>query len=527
MNQDPIEDNITSGRHHSYWNDSMPKLEYSTLQTDKATDVLVIGGGIAGLSAAYCLAKSGRHVTVLEDGSLGSGETGRTTAHITYALDDRYYDLEKFFGQEKAAIAAQSHKQALEWINSVVTLENIDCDFHQVDGYLFTDPTDKEENLDKEFEATHRAGLPTTMVSSIPGLTTGVMQRAICFPKQGQFHVLKYLKGLADAIIRMGGEIYTNTRAENIDKQGAKANGFNVKANHIIVATNTPVNDRFTMHTKQWAYRTYVIGAKVPKGVLPYALWWDTGNQESKWVAKPYHYVRLEPFDENFDLLISGGEDHKTGQADEEDITEPQRYENLISWTKHHFPYFSDIEYKWSGQVMEPVDALAFIGKNPGDNNIYIITGDSGNGMTHGTLGGLIINDLILGTQNPWAELYDPSRITLRSGLDYMKEVGNMGYKMAKDWISSGDIKEVSELPAGKGAILSKGLDKIAVYKDHDGTLHTCTAVCPHMGGVLQWNDDEKSFDCPLHGSRFTAYGTVVNGPAICDLEKVILEDKG
>jgi Rieske Fe-S protein len=141
--------------------------------------------------------------------------------------------------------------------------------------------------------------------------------------------------------------------------------------------------------------------------------------------------------------------------------------------------------------------------------------------MTHGTLGGLIVSDLITGRENPWADLYDPSRITLRTGGNYLKEVGNMTYRMAKDWLSSGDIKEVDELPPGKGAILSKGLEKIAVYKDPDGTLHTCTAVCPHLGGVLQWNDDEKSFDCPLHGSRFTPYGTVVNGPAITDLKKI------
>lgn len=518
-NNDSINDKFTSGRRTPYWTDSVEPLSYSTLKEDKKTDVLIIGGGIAGLSAAYCLSKSGRKVILLEDGYLGSGETGRTTAHITYALDDRYYDLIKFFGEEKAQLAAQSHSEALEWIKNIITEENIDCDFITADGYLFLDPTDKEENLDKEFEATHIAGLPTEMVTDIPGLQ-GNQRKAIRFPGQGQFHVMKYLKGLADAIVKLGGEIYTNTHADFIYKSGAKANSYTVTANHVVVATNTPVNDTFTMHTKQWAYRTYVIAAKVPKGTLPYALWWDTGNQNSKWVAKPYHYVRLEPYDEEYDLLISGGEDHKTGQADKEDIDEQERYANLISWTKEHFPYFSEIAYQWSGQVMEPVDSMAFIGKNPGDENIYIITGDSGNGMTHGTLGGLILNDIIVGMPNPYTELYDPSRITLRTGDDYLKEVGNMAYTMAKDWVVSGDIEEAEQLEPEKGAIMSKGIKKIAVYKDSDGAVHTCSAICPHMGGVLQWNDDEKSFDCPLHGSRFTAYGTVINGPAIENLRK-------
>ena len=522
MSEDPIDKNSTSGSHRSYWSEAAGPLVYKTLDADVFADVLVVGGGISGLTTAYCLSKAGRKVILIEDGYLGSGESGRTTAHITYALDDRYYDLEKFFGKEKAKLAAQSHRQAIEWINSVVTLEDIVCDFKRVEGYLFTDPSDKEENLDKEFDAIKRAELPVEMVSQIPGLPQGKKLRAIRFPNQGQFHILKYLKGLADAIITMGGEIYTNSHAESIDKTGAKANGHTIRANHIVVATNTPVNDRLTMHTKQFAYRTYVIGAKIPKGILPYALWWDTGNQNSKWVAKPYHYVRLEPFDATYDLLIAGGEDHKTGQADQENISESQRYENLISWTKQHFPYFSDIEYKWSGQVMEPVDSLAFIGKNPGDDNIYIITGDSGNGMTHGTLGGLIINDIITGNANEYAGLYDPSRVTLRTGIDYLKEVGNMAYTMAKDWISPEGSKDIHELRPNSGTIISNGLEKTAVYKDADGIVHSCSGVCPHLGGVLQWNDDEKSFDCPLHGSRFTAYGSVINGPAISDLKRTV-----
>lgn len=515
-----INDSLTSGAHHSYWNDSVEPLAFDKLQSELVTDVLIIGGGIAGLTTAYCLSQSGRKVVLIEDGYLGSGETGRTTAQITYALDDRYYDLEKFFGQEKAKLAAQSHAHAINWINKTIEKETIDCNFKRVNGYLFTHPTDKEENLDKEFSATQRVELPTELLQEIPHFT-GNKSRCIKFPEQGQFHILKYLKGLAKAITDKGGKIYTNTHAEKITNEGATANGYSIKANHVVVATNTPVNDIFSMHSKQWPYRTYVIAAKIPKGTLPYAMWWDTGDQNSKWVAKPYHYVRLEPFDDEYDLIISGGEDHRTGQADEEGITEKDRYYRLIKWTKDHFPYFENVEYKWSGQVMEPVDSLAFIGKNPGDDNIYIITGDSGNGMTHGTLGGIIISDIICGNKNAWEELYSPSRITFRTGDDYLKEFGNMAYNMIKDWLSSGDVKEISNLKPGKGAVVSKGLDKFAVFKGEDGNLHVCSAVCPHMGSVLQWNDDEKSFDCPLHGSRFTAYGKVVNGPAISDLRKV------
>ncbi|HMT28810.1 MAG TPA: FAD-dependent oxidoreductase, partial [Bacteroidia bacterium] len=321
-------------------------------------------------------------------------------------------------------------------------------------------------------------------------------------------------------IIKLGGEIYTQTKAENITKEGATANGFKIKADHIVVATNTPINDWVTMHTKQWPYRTYAIAAKIPKGKLPYALWWDTGNHDSKWVSQPYHYVRLEEFDDRYDVLISGGEDHRTGQADDENIKEEDRYIKLIEWTRKRFPDIEEISFKWSGQVMEPIDSLAYIGKNPGDENIYIITGDSGNGMTHGTLGGLIITDLITDKKNPWVDIYSPSRISLKTTSDYLQEVGNMVAQYG-DWFGKGDIKNTDELKAGEGAIMAEGFRKLAVYRDEDNVLHICSAVCPHLGAILQWNADEKTFDCPMHGSRFTNKGVVINGPAISDLKVV------
>jgi Rieske Fe-S protein len=337
---------------------------------------------------------------------------------------------------------------------------------------------------------------------------------------------MQYLKGLADAFTSMGGEIYTQSKAEDINKKGAKVNGFQVLANHIVVATNTPVNDTLTMHTKQWPYRTYVIGAKISKGKIPFALWWDSGDHDSKWITQPYHYVRLEELDDEYDLLISGGEDHKTGQADDENIPEEDRYTRLIEWTKKRFPAMGEVVYQWSGQVMEPIDSLGFMGKNPGDDNIYIITGDSGNGMTHGTLGGMIISDIITGKENPWIDLYSPSRITLKTTGDYLHEAGNMTAQLV-DWITKGDIKESEELKPGEGGVISSGLKKIAVYRDDKNCIHAHTAVCPHLGAILQWNNEEKSFDCPMHGSRFTTEGKVINGPAISDLKKIqIKEDK-
>ena len=510
---------VTSGETISYWIDSVKPLEFETLEKNIDTDVLIIGAGIAGLTTAYQLLKAGRKITLVEDGFIGSGETGRTTAHLTCALDDRYYEIEKAFGEDGSRKAAESHMAAINWIEKTVQQENIDCDFERIDGFLFIHPTDTKENLEKEFEATQKAGLQTSWMDHVPALS---VEDGPCirFPMQGQFHIMKYMQGLANAIEKLGGKIYTKTHARHINRNGAECNGYKVTASQIVVATNTPVNDFVAIHTKQFPYRTYVVAFSVAKGKIPHCLWWDSGDMDSKWVTAPYHYIRTQKLNEEYDLLIVGGEDHKTGQADDEDVAEQERYNALINWTRKLFPMVEEMMYSWSGQVMEPVDYMAFIGKDPGDDNVYIITGDSGNGMTHGTLGGIIVSDLIQGIENKWTDFYSPKRTPLKAPKTFASEVLNM-VKQYGDYVTKADINEVDELKPGEGAILSKGLKRFAVYKDEENKVHAFNAVCPHMGCMVQWNAEEKSFDCPCHGSRFTKMGVVMNGPATVGLEKI------
>jgi len=269
-----------------------------------------------------------------------------------------------------------------------------------------------------------------------------------------------------------------------------------------------PVNDRIVMYTKLEPYRTYVITCKVPKGSVPAALYWDTED--------PYHYVRTTPdmTDNAYDLLIVGGEDHKVGQSHDFEV----RYQNLFNWTKERFPIVEKIEDKWSGQVIEPVDDLAYIGRNVSYyKNVYICTGDSGNGMTHGTIAAILIPDLILGVKNPWEKLYAPSRKPVHELAEFFKH--NLNQQVYyKKWFTASDIQDIEDLKPCSGAVMRDGLTKVAVYRDHSGLLHTCSAVCPHLGGIVGWNDNEKTWDCPIHGSRFDPYGKVMNGPANCDL---------
>lgn len=518
---DRDEGTLTSGSRLSYWLDSVEPLAYTPLAADLKTDIVIVGAGIAGLSVAYVLAKAGRDVVVIEDGFIGSGETGRTTAHIVNALDDRYTEIAKRLGEKDALLAAASHSSAIDFIEKVIHDENIECQFMRVDGYLFLHPSDKRKTLEDEFEITQRLGLKTEFVDQMPGISAQ-NNRALKFPRQAQFHPMKYIQGLSRAVVKYGGRIFTETHAQEIKEKVVSANGHVIEANKIVVATNSPVNDLVTMHTKQHPYRTYVIGALVPKGAIPYALWWDTGDMKSKWVTDPYHYVRLQPYDDQHDLLIGGGEDHKTGQAEDEHIPEQDRFAKLEEWLRNKFPTMGEIVYRWSGQVLEPVDSLAFIGRNPGDENIYICTGDSGNGMTHGTIAGMLIGDLIQHVPNAWEKIYDPSRITMKAAGDFLKEAGNMAAQYI-DYLAPGDVKSVNELQPGQGAIINMGAKKTAVYRDNSNVVHAYSAVCPHLGCIVQWNAAESSFDCPCHGSRFTCEGNVVNGPAQSGLKKVDL----
>jgi glycine/D-amino acid oxidase-like deaminating enzyme/nitrite reductase/ring-hydroxylating ferredoxin subunit len=513
----PEDSRLTSGRHISYWTDSATVPLYNTLKQNLETDVVIVGGGLAGVSVAYCLSQKGRSVVLVEDGLIGSGETGRTTAHLVTALDDRYYELERIFGADNTKLIAESHQRAIEFVESTVKKENIDCGFERVNGFLFLHPSDERDSLDKELDAALKAGVQIDEMDHVPGM----LQKREClrFMNQAQFHPLKYLSGLCKAIERDGGKIFTGTHAEEINHEGIKtSDGFTVKAKHIVVATNSPVNNKFTMFEKQYPYRTYVIGSLVKKDLLPRALWWDTGDFYADSNVPPYHYVRVHPFNEQYDLLISGGEDHPTADTSNTGIAEEDRYGMVEAWTRENFP-IEKVEYRWSGQVIEPMDGIAFIGRNPFDHdNVYIVTGDSGNGMTHCSFAGLLITDLISGVENKFEKIYRPSRFTIKESGPIFKQMMHelIGYlKQTPNFNSS---KELASIQNGEGRVVDMLEEKFGVYRQEDGALNIVSAECTHLKCTVTWNSDELSWDCPCHGSRFTYEGKVIHGPANRDL---------
>lgn len=482
------------------WMQGVPELGLPPLEGDTEVDVCIIGAGIAGLSVAYALAREGRDVLVVEKYRVGAGETGRTSAHLASALDDGFAELIRLHGEDKARFAYESHAAAILRIAETCRDEGIDCEFQWVDGYLFLKPNGDVADLEREFRAAHQVGFRDVewcLNLPIEGFESGP---AIRFPRQAQFQPLSYLTGLAQAVLRHGGRIMESTEVTGVESGPpavVQTTSGTIRCRQLVCATNAPIVDWFAMHTKQAAYRTYMVAMHILEGAVPPGLYWDTED--------PYHYVRRW-----HDLLLVGGEDHRTGNSDEDGS---DRFHRLEQWAQGRFPVAGSA-WRWSGQVLEPIDGLAFIGRNPGKaDHVFIATGDSGHGLTHGTIAGMLIPALMQGDDHPWRELYDPARRNLRASGTFVKEnletVRHLADFVRSDQVSPGEI------PVDSGAVITRGLSKIAMYRDREGQLHEHSAVCTHMGCIVHWNPVEKSWDCPCHGSRFSAHGEVINGPAI------------
>lgn len=506
----------TNGSSTSIWMDTAQLAVFPPAAGPIDTQVCVIGAGIAGLLTAYLLQQEGRDVVVIDALGVGAGESGRSAAHF-FPPDEWYDGIERRFGPAQARLVAGCYTHAIELVESVVAQEGIDCDFERLDGYLLAHHASDEPRLERECRAAVRAGVKAELVTRVPGLgfETGPCVR---YREQAQFHPLKFLDGLARAIVRRGGRIHGDTRALRIRgddrRQRVATSQGEIRAGAVVVATHAPFNDRLVMHTKQAGYRSYVIGLRVPHGTLPRVLLWD--------LATPYHYVRLAAGNDGGEVLLVGGADHKTGQEDKPGHP-GHRYDELELWAREHFPMARELAWRWSGEVMEPSDGLAFLGRNPmDDDNVFVITGDSGNGMAHCTIGAMLVTDLVMERSSPWSALYDPSRKPVHGLGEFASAQVNVMARYG-EWLTGGEVDSVQAIAPGDGAVLRDGLRRIAVYRDPDGALHALSAKCTHLGCAVHWNGEERSWDCPCHASRFDTEGKVLHGPAPRPLEKVAL----
>ncbi|MEM9963847.1 MAG: FAD-dependent oxidoreductase [Asticcacaulis sp.] len=493
------------------------------LEGDISTDVLVIGSGIAGLSCAYELMQTGRQVTVIDRSELVSGQSARTTAHLSYACDDYYTELIKVLGGDAARHYYNSQKAAVDRIETIITREDIDCDFARVDAYLFPAKDEDTDYLKDELKACHRIGFDETSWADA-GTLEWTDRPALKFPRQARFHPLKYLRALIEVLQKSGVSLYAGTPVTRLDEDNSGVTAITpygvVQARQVVVATNSPFHLLVSLHTKQAPYRTYAAAFKVPKGTVANALYWDTEEPG-------YHYVRLQPEMEH-DLLIIGGEDHKSGDADDGE----GRLAALEHWARERWPDLGRRVTGWSGQVYEPADYVPYIGRSPGFNEVYLVTGDSGEGITTGVLAGLMLRDQLNAVPNPWEALYDPNRKPrhletvgeyLTENLTVVKGMAEQVLKASKPDAETikAEISDLNELAPSQGAIYNADKGKVAAYRDAAGEVHLMSAKCTHAGCIIHWNEFEHCWDCPCHGSQFATDGRVLNGPASTPLAAV------
>jgi len=497
-----------------FWIDSTPFPRFARLSADARVDVVVVGAGLTGLTAAYLLTAAGKSVAVLERGRCVEIDTAHTTAHLTMVTDARITELVKTFGRDHAQAAWDAGLAAISQIDSNVRARQIECDFEWVPGYLHAprDPSKQKEEVDfaEEAQVASELGFDAEFVDPVP-LVGGPGVR---FQNQARFHPRKYLAALARAIVASGGQIYEHSDASEFcdEPLSVKANGHTLTCDDIVLATHNPLTglkhiaSATLFQTKLALYTSYVVGGRLEKGLVPDALFSDT--------ADPYDYLRIEPHRDH-DFVIFGGEDHKTGQVDDTNTCFDALERRL-----HTLLPTVDLTHRWSGQVIETPDGLPYLGRSA--DHQYVATGFGGNGMTFGTLGATIAVDGILGRANPWTELFDPERKNVRGGAwSYVTENKDYPYYLIRDRFAGPDGRSLRQVKRGQGMILDLAGTRVAAYRAEDGSTTVRSAVCTHMGCEVKWNTSERTWDCPCHGSRFKATGEVLAGPAESPLSEI------
>jgi glycine/D-amino acid oxidase-like deaminating enzyme/nitrite reductase/ring-hydroxylating ferredoxin subunit len=490
----------------SYWLSAPRGKLYSRLENTLSVDVLIVGGGITGVTTAYLLSRAGVSVALVERARIGAIDTGHTTAHLTCVTDVRLSDLVDQFGRDHASAVWDAGAAAIDQIDANIHREGIACEFVRVPGYLHA-PIDEEKKIDtgkfqEDARYAREFGFEAAYLDKVPYME----KPGVRVSDQAKFHPIKYLTALAERIPGENSYLFEESEAKEFDakKRRAKVDGHWVNYGLLVLATHNPLTGEsgltgsMLFQTKLALYTSYVIGARIPRDSIPAASFWDTND--------PYLYLRVDR-GEDFDYAVLGGKDHKTGQVTDTVAC----YESLENTLRKLLPN-AEIDRHWSGQVIETNDGLPFIGENDGGQ--FIATGFSGNGMTFGTLSAMMASDWVAQKKNPWTDLFAPSRKKPGGVWDYLKENVDYPYYLMKTRLAGTEGHSVDEVAAGEGKVLKLNGKKTAVYRDKSGKVTKHSAICTHMGCVVRWNKAESTWDCPCHGSRFQPDGSVISGPA-------------
>ena len=499
----------------SWWVASTDATHYPALPAEGIdADVAVLGGGIAGLTTAYALAREGRSVVVVEAGRIAEGVSGYTTAKVSVGHNLVYADLADRFDAQTAESYAHSQNEALVWLCETVEREGIDCDLERCPGLVYTESADERESIEQEVDAARAAGLPVELTTSSPlpyDIVAGVQ-----YADQAQFHPRRYLLALAERIVALGGQVFESTRALDVDSGEqpciVRTEHGEVRAREVVVATHYPFLDRGLLFARLAPYRDVVVAFDIAADDDPGVIAISDGSEEGG-----THSVRTAPYRNGRRLLIVTGGQYKTGQSDAVE----EQYDELAAWAKDRFGV-GDPVHRWSTQDTSSVDRMPYIGKLPlSGDHVWVATGFSAWGMTGGTMAGLLLTDLLQGRDNPWSKVYDPSRKDVRaSASKFVHENVNVAKELVQGQFRV-DIGDVSELEPGQAGILRGPDGRTAAYRDDAGVVHAVSARCTHLGCTVRFNDAEKSWDCPCHGSRFGIDGAVLHGPAVTPLHTV------
>lgn len=494
----------------SYWKASTSFQTFPSLNQDIDVDVVIVGGGITGITTAYLLINEGLKVALIEADQILHGTTGHTTAKITVQHDLIYDELIQHMGEEKAKLYYEANNEALQFIRDIVGERQIDCDFSNQDAYIYTNSDQYLSKLEKEYDAYKKLGIDGQYLNSLS--IDLQVKAAIMVKNQAQFHPLKYLYHLAEAFINQGGIIYEKTVAVDIEMGEQPVvitrEGYKIKSSNVVIASHFPFYGiRGLYFSRLYAERAYVLGVKAEID-LPTGMYISAEN--------PTRSLRYAE-DNGEKLLLVIGESHKTGQG----VSEMLHYTALETFGDEVFN-IKNIDYRWSTQDLTTLDKIPYIGPiTSNKNNILVATGYRKWGMTNGTAAALLLKDIILEKDNPYQDLFTPSRFYMDPSL---KEFIVQNYDVANHLIK-GKLEIVEKTPIAlrndEGAIVTINGRRAGAYKDNEGKLYIVDTTCTHLGCELNWNDAERTWDCPCHGSRFSYTGEVHEGPAERPLERI------
>jgi glycine/D-amino acid oxidase-like deaminating enzyme/nitrite reductase/ring-hydroxylating ferredoxin subunit len=478
---------------------------YPALTGPVEADVAVVGAGIAGLMTAVLLREAGLNVAVVEAGRVGGGVTGHSTAKVTSQHGLRYAKLARERGEAAARTYAEANQAGLAEYERLVNRYEIDCAWTRAPAYVYATGHQQSLEAELEVEAAQRAGLPAhlTTDTELPFR----VRAAVRFDDQAHLHPRRFCAGLAGALVRDGGSVFESTRVLGVDDADpcvVRADRGEIRCRRVVIATGLPILDRGGHFATAHAYRSYALAVRID-GSLP----------QGMYISADQPVRSLRPA--LGDYLVVGGEGHKVGQ----DPDESRHYDNLESWAREHFPV-RDVAYRWSAHDYQPVDGVPFIGRlHKGTERILVATGFQKWGFTTAGVTARILTDLVTGRDNPWLELFDASRLP-RSGLTALAtENVDVARRFVLDRLGTFSGPAADSLLPGQAAVVRAEGRPIAAYRDDAGRLHAVSARCTHLGCTVAFNEAEKTWDCPCHGSRFDVNGRVLHGPAVRDLAPV------